>query len=129
MDDFDNTVLEFIRDYGFTATYVSTVDGEYDPATGSSPRTVTPTPVEAILMDLTLNSNGLSTRFGTLVVSGDKQLLVRPPNKTNPTTPVLAINTATDRVKVKGVEYKIVTFKEVNPTGSDPILYDLYIRR
>jgi hypothetical protein len=87
------------------------------------------TQVEAILMDLTLSSNGLSTRFGTLVIHGDKQLLVRPPHKADPDSPMLTINTATDRVVVNGIEYKLVTFKEINPTGADPILYDLYIRR
>lgn len=129
MDDFDQAVLEFIKESGFIAYYVRQADGEYDPATGTVPVTTSQRPVQAILMDLTLNSNGLSTRFGTLVVSGDKQLLVRPPHKTYPTDPKLAINTATDRVLVNGLEYKIVTFKEINPTGADPVLYDLYIRR
>jgi hypothetical protein len=129
MEDFDHTVLEFIREYGFTAQYIKQADGEYDPATGTVSSVITQVPVEAILMDLTLNSNGLSTRFNTLVVAGDKQLIVRPPNKTDPAAPALSINTATDRVLVNGIEYKLVTFKEVNPTGADPVLFDLYIRR
>lgn len=129
MEDFDHTVLEFIREYGFIAQYVKRIDGGYNPATAAPTSTVVQIPVEAIMMDLTLSSNGLSTRFGTLVIAGDKQLLVRPPNKTNPIAPSLPIDTATDRVYVNGIEYKVVTFKEINPTGTDPILFDLYIRR
>lgn len=129
MEDFDHTVLEFIREDGFVAQYKK-MSGTYNPATASLTSSASETiEVNAILLDLTLQSNGQSTRFGTLVINGDKQLLVQPPNKANPLAPALEINTATDRVVVNGVEYKIVTFKELNPTGTDPIYYDLYIRR
>lgn len=127
--DFDAVVMEFMRDFPMVATYVSQTDGVYDPATGTTPQTRTETEVEAILLDLTLSSNGLSTRHGTTVIAGDKQLVVRPPNKTDPLAPPLVINTASDRVIVFGQDYKVVTYKEINPTGNDVILYDLYLRR
>lgn len=129
MEDFDLAVLEFMNEMGFTAQYVQTANGEYDPATGTVTPVVTQTPVQAILMDLTLSSNGLSTRFGTLVEQGDKQLLVRPPHKATEGATPMDINSASDKVLVHGVEYKVVTFKEINPTGADPLVYDLYIRR
>lgn len=122
LDDFHFIVSEFFEEYKFIAQYVKQLDSVYDPATGTMTSSKLEVPVEAILLDLTLNSNGLSTRFGTLVIDGDKQLLVRPPE-------YLKIDTATDRVMVHGIQYKLVTFKEYNPTGDQPILYDLYIRR
>lgn len=128
-DDFDRLVMDFMRDYPMTATYVQQTDGAYDPATGTVTSTTDEIEVEAILLDLTLSSNGLSTRHGTAVVAGDKQLIVRPPNKTDPDAAPLVINTATDRVIVAGHTYKVVTFKEINPTGPDPIAFDLYLRR
>lgn len=129
IDDFDRVVMEFMRDFPVTATYVSQTDGAYNPTTGTVSSTTTETEVEAILLDLTLSSNGLSTRHGTAVIAGDKQLIVRPPNKTDPDADPLVINTATDRVIVAGHAYKVVTFKEINPTGNDPIAFDLYLRR
>lgn len=130
ISDFDDVVLAFFRDgWSFTATYISQTDGVYNPTTGTVSSTTTEIPVEAILLDLTLSSNGLSTRHGTTVIAGDKQLVVRPPNKSDPLAPPLVINTATDRVRVHGQDYKVHTFKEINPTGNDPIIFDLYLRR
>lgn len=129
ISDFDDVVVEFMRDYPMLATYVQQTDGVYNPTTGSMSSTTVQTEVDAILLDLTLSSNGLSTRHGTTVIAGDKQLVVRPPNKKDPLAPALVINTATDRVIVNGIPYKVVTFKEINPTGDNPILFDLYIRR
>lgn len=129
IDDFHKVVLEFMREYSLIATYVSQTDGAYDPSTGAVSSTKTEIEVEAILLDLTLSSNGLSTRHGQTIVAGDKQLVVRPPNQTDPLASPLVINTATDRVIVNGQDYKVVTFKEINPTGTEPILFDLYLRR
>lgn len=129
LDDFHQVVLDFMLDYGTTATYIQEVLGVYDPATGTASGTSVQTEVQAILQDLTLSSNGLSLRFGTLVVAGDKQLLVRPPERTVPDADPLVINPASDRVTVGGHTYKVVTFKEVNPTGDEVVLIDLYLRR
>lgn len=129
MNDLDYAVMEFMRENPLTATYHKASRGEYDPTTGEVPSTVVEIPVQAILMDLTLQSNGLSTKYETLIEAGDKELYVRPPHKTDPLNPQLDIVPADDRVEVDGVIYKIVTFKEVNPTGADALLYSLYIRR
>jgi len=130
MTDFDTVVMEMMQEFPMEAIYIKQSEGSYNPATGTvSPSTTLETPVQALLFDLTLQSNGFSVKFGTLIEAGDKNLLVRPPNKTDPLAPALVVNPATDRVVVAGVTYKIVTFKEVNPTGTDPVLFDLYIRR
>lgn len=127
-DDFHFAVLEFIRESGFTALYIQRT-GDYDPELGEVVQTVTTTPVEAILLDLTLQSNGFGTKLGTEIQMGDKQLYVRPPHKTRPGTPVLKIDPADDRIRIGDIEYTIVTFKEFNTTATDPALYEFYIRR
>lgn len=120
-DDFHSTVADFMRDYSTPATLLKGSE-EYDPTTGTQNSTTQEIPVEVILMDLTLQSNGLSTKYQTLVEAGDKEAFVRP-NKDAP----FKIEPA-DRLLVNGVEYKVVTVKEVNPTTSDPIIFDLYLR-
>jgi hypothetical protein len=128
--DFDKAVGEFFNDFGFEATFLKAVDGTYNTATGRNEgATTSEIPVEAILMDLTLQSNGLSTKFGTLVQAGDKELYLRPTNKTDPVLLPLVITPGKDKVKVSGVVYNIVTMKEINTTASEPLLFDLYIRR
>ena len=127
--DFDRMVMEFMEDDPLTAIYLSYNDGVYNPTLGENVTAVTEVEVDAILLDLTLQSNGLSTKFGTLVLGGDKNLYIRPPEKKDIEAEALVINPSKDRVRIGTVEYKIVTMKEINPSGSNPILYDLYIRR
>ena len=129
MTDMDETLLEFIREYPGEATLIRQTTGAYSPATGEVVTTLEEIPVEAILMDLTLQSNGLSTKYGTLVEAGDKELYMRPPHKTNPAIVPVEIHPATDKIRMAGVVYQIVTFKELNPTGADSVLITLYLRR
>lgn len=128
MTDFDQTVIEFMADMGSTVTINQVIEGAYDPATGLVGTSTIAITTKAILMDLTLQSNGLSTKYGTLVEAGDKELYMQPPHKLNG-GPVIQISPASDKVTVAGIAYKIVTLKEINPTGADPILYTLYLRR
>jgi hypothetical protein len=129
LDDFDATVLAFIQDYGTTFTLVKSTGEAYDPATATVVQTTEDIPVQAILMDLTLQSNGLSVKYGTLIQAGDKELYMRPPHKTNPTLSPVEIVPAIDKIVAGNIVYNIVTMKELNPSGSDPILFTLYLRR
>lgn len=129
MDDMDATLLEFIREYPSEAFLIRETTGEYDPATGDVSNSVEEIPIEAILMDLTLQSNGLSTKYGTLVEAGDKELYMRPVNKTNPLLDPVVIQPATDKIRIGGFTYQIVTFKELNPTAANSVLVTLYLRR
>ena len=127
MDDFDQVVLEFMNDYGFTATYLKASSATYNPATGENTITVTEIPVQAIQMDLPLTRNGSSTASGTLIQDGDKQLFIRPTEKS--AILPLIIDPAADRVRIGTLEWGIVTSKEINPSASNQILIELYIRR
>jgi hypothetical protein len=128
-EDFDHTVLHFMNEWGSDFQYIRSVDGEYNPATGSTSSTEKKFLVRGIMMDMTLQSNGLGTRYGTQILAGDKQFFMQPPNKATDGAPALVVNPTTDRIKLGNVLYSIVTFKEVNPTGADPIVFELVLRR
>lgn len=129
MEDFDRTVFEFMQEFGFTATYLQAGTATYNPTTGENTVAVTEIPVEAIQLDLPLTRNGASTATGTLIQDGDKQLFIRPPNKTDENASALVVNPAADRVRIGSTEWRIVTFKETNPSANNQILIELYIRR
>lgn len=121
--------MEFMQDYSFTATYLQAGTATYNPATGENTVAVTEIPVEAIQLDLPLTRNGASTATGTLIQDGDKQLFIRPPNKTDTGATALSVNPAADRVRIGSTEWNIVTSKSIDTTASDQILIELYIRR
>lgn len=127
--DFDGVVQEFMDDFGFTATYIKGGEGTYNTATGENVVTNEEIPVRAILMDRTLQSNGLGTQLGSLIQAGDKQLYIQPTQKTDTSATAIVVNAAADRVRIGSVTYDIVTSKEINTTADDQILIELYIRR
>jgi hypothetical protein len=130
MEDFDLTVLEFIKDYGAEDAYiVQPSTGAYNPATATAAGNPTLLPCEGILMDLTLQSNGMSTKYGTVVEAGDKEFMMRPPHKTNAYETPVTIRPSEDQLVIGDITYDIVTLKELNPTGTNPVLISLYLRR
>jgi hypothetical protein len=133
--DFIELVNSMMAEFGTTGVLVTHLaDGEYDPATGTSAAITGDIPIKCILMDLTLQSNGASTRDGTLIRDGDKVLYVRPSDVLIPIlmpNGILEIDSADDRVVVGGVSYRIVTSKVIDPsaTGQNPIMFELYVRQ
>ncbi len=101
----------------------------FNPSTGSNSSTEVETEVSGIVLDLTMQSNGLVSKFGTTIVAGDKEFLMLPPEKADPLADALTINTVSDRVVIAGVSYAIIAMREANPTGAAPLLFDLHIRR
>ncbi len=124
--DLAQTALELVNEFGGTGQYISIVQGEYDPSTGVVNTEVVQN-AKMCLVDLTLQSNGLSLKFGTQVLAGDKEAYVIPPVRTGGTA--ITINPGIDKVVFGGVTYTVMTFKEANLTGSSPIVFYLYLRR
>ena len=125
--DFDAAVLDIVNELGAVGTYVQSSKSEYSPTTGMLVGGTTKIPAKMIIMDLTLQSNGLSLRYGTEVISGDKEAYMVPPVKAG--GPAISITPGSDKVIFAGVTYSVVTFKEVNPSGTSPVVYFLYLRR
>lgn len=125
-EDFDTSLVGLFSDFGVTsanAVLVQASQSDYDPSVGSVVATTAEIPVRALLVDLTLQSNGLSLKYGTQIIAGDKEAYVLP----NSDTP-FTIN-PNDKLRIAGIEYKVVTLKEFNTTGLNPIAFSLYLRR
>lgn len=125
LNDFHRMVLEFFKDFGFTTTYEKTTATPNDD-TGGVDIVVEEIEIEAIQLELPMSSNGSGTRAGTLIQDGDQVLYVKPTDRFND---VVLIDPSSDRVIINGVSWKIVSVKSHNPTASDCILYELYIRK
>lgn len=123
LEDFHSTAAELIRDFGTAAKLVKQPTGDYNTATGTVDGVEQEINVELILLDLTLQSNGLSVKYNTLVEAGDKEAYVLP-NRVTPFT-----IGPSDRIRVGGIEYKVVTMKEINPTATEPVVFTLYLRK
>ena len=128
LSDFDETVLFFMEEMGGSATLIFQGSGTYDVATSSYLTTETEMTVRAIMMDLTLQSNGLQTMNGTLIEAGDKRLYLQPANKSDPNMVMPIIHPNKDKIRMGGVVYKIITVKDYNPTTSNSVLLELYVR-
>lgn len=128
--DFDRMVIDFMNDDPLIAYYIKfSGDGIYNPSTGENVVSTVEIPVKAILLDLTLRTNGLGTAPNSLIQAGDKLLYVQPPEKTDSLRSPLVINPASDKIRIGTTEYDIVIMKESNPSGSNVILYELYLRK
>lgn len=127
--DFDKMIMAFMDDDPMTAIYVQPREGEYDPETSSTPVVDYEIPVRAILLDVDRASNGLSSKFGSEILIGDKELYCLPPKKLDPAAPPLVVNAVLDRVVVGGVSYKIHVMKEANPNAEEPLLFNFMLRR
>lgn len=112
-----------------TGYYTKYQQGAYDTATSEYANIPVEVPCSILLLDLTRNNNGLSSVFGTEILAGDKECWMLPPEKADNTTMPLVIDTTSDRLRVGNITYKIVTMKEANPTGANPIAYQFMLRR
>lgn len=120
-DRMASTALRLIERFGQTITLRDTVQGEYDPVTGSqTPDVEVDQPAQAILQDYALQQAGMSYAEGTVIKQGDKKILVAAQGLTPPTL--------TTAVIADGATWTIVNIKEINPAGT-PLVYELQGRR
>ncbi len=127
--DFDYMVAEMMQEFGFRATYVRTVSSTPNDLTGGVDVVTEEVEVQAIKMELIRPTEGTGTKNSSLIQDGDQVLYVRPTEKSDVFADALAINPATDIVLINGISWGIVTVKEINPSASDVLLYELYIRK
>lgn len=118
-----------MRDDPAIGYYQKSIQGSYDPSTGDYSTSLVEIPCSIILEDLTRNSNGLSYDFGTDIIAGDKNCYLLPPEKADPTVMSLVIDTVADRIRVGAQIYRIENMKSADPTGANPLLYQLMLRR
>lgn len=126
--DFDQMLLLFMADDPMTATYLQYIE-DYDYTTSENVLVEVATPVSCILLDFERTNNGLSSKFGQLVIEGDKELYMLPTQKRDPLASPIIPNTTSDKIIVAGITYKIHVMKSADPTGAAPLLYNFMLRR
>lgn len=133
--DFAAGIDSMMADFGTNAFLVTQLDtGEYDAEAGVKPVVTSQIPIRGIIMDLTLQSNGLGTKVRTMIQAGDKVFYVKPTDYLLPILMpdgVLAVDSTDDRVVIGKATYKVVTMKIMDPdaSGTAPILFELYLKR
>ena len=127
--DFDRMILDFMNDDSLTATYHQYTQGAYDTTTSEYTTVQVDTPVRGILLDFDRVSNGLSSKFGTLILQGDKEFYMLPTQKADPLATPIVPNTTSDRITVANITYKIEVSKSADPTGAAPLLYNFKLQR
>lgn len=112
------TARKLLTKFGRTVTRRTYTAGAYDPATGTSTPTTADTSRIGALFDYNdKTSQGQQYVRGTLVIAGDKQLLLDAEGAA----------AATDHYIVGSAEYTVVSMAEINPAGT-PVMYDLHLR-
>lgn len=121
--DFNDVVNEFftVQGWSCSATLIKT-SSVYDPNTSENIVTESRFTMQAIPFDYINKFQGLTTQQNTLIQTGDKQVFL----KKNPL--VTSINPSSDTLKIGDIVYKIITVKEVNPTLTNTLYYELFVR-
>lgn len=130
-DDFHRMVAEFMREDGFDALFIKQLPGIPNDDNGTFTAEVAEVPIRAIKMDAFGTMSGYRAKAQTLIQEGDQLLYVQPTEQVQKLELVDPMNPdpTSDRVSINGVLWKVVTVKETNPSASDCVLYEMYIRR
>ena len=113
--DLATTANELLAEFGQAVTIRVQTPGEYDPETATSAITTADTVGNGCVFDY-----GTHAIDGTLIIQGDKQLLLSPVGMPEPGIDSLAI--------VSGVQWRITRVKATAPAGV-PVIYDCNIRK
>lgn len=118
-DRLQATANRLLKGKGQTVTITSQTVGDYDPATGSAPVTASTQTGWGAVFEYT-NKN----IDGTLIIAGDKQLLLSAINSAGI---LLATPQVNDTVTIGGQVSTIKQIKPLNPAGT-ALLFDCNIR-
>lgn len=127
LSQFDNVVRDMIGMAGGAGTLRVFTDGVY--VDGEVTCTSTDYAVNIAINDFPQANSGDKSKFGTLIESSDKELLMQPINKADPDATQPNIQANRDLVIINGTEWKILALKEINPSGVNTILFDMHLRR
>jgi hypothetical protein len=127
---FDESVADMMASFGTTAYIVVATSEQYDPETSQNVVSTTDYRVNAMFFDYLDKKQGLGTSGTSLIQSGDKQVFVQPPHKTETGLPLPHLLPNRDKLKLGDKVYKIITLKQYNPSMTDAgcVLYELFVR-
>jgi hypothetical protein len=130
MNAFDRTVASMMSKFGTVGAIKVVLSESYDPATSENSVIYKDYPVNIMVFDYVRKSEGEGTQSNTLIKTGDKQVYVQPPQKTDNGLPLPSFSANNSFLKLNGKTYKIITVKQLNPslTSDGCMLFELYIR-
>lgn len=126
--DLDRMVMSMMADFGGIGKLLIHTTGTYNNGeiTEVSPSEYD---VNIIMTDFPQISTGEKSKFGTLILDGDKLCYLQPINKADSTVKAVDIKPNKDTIVQNKVEWKILSKKDSNPSGSDSILLELHLRK
>jgi len=109
-----------LAETGQPVTIRTVTTGAYDPSTGKPSTTSSDLPGTGAVFDFSLHLSGTAFLPGTLILAGDKQLLLSPVGMTEPQPgSFVIIGTKT---------WHVVATKTLAPAGI-PVLYEVLLRK
>lgn len=122
IDPIVRTVMNLMRQFGGDME-LTTEMGEpvYDPTTSTVELQERAWTVRAIVFDYLPKHAGVGLETNSLIRAGDKQVWIMPGDFPGP-------EAKKSSVIIKGVKYTIQVIKELDPTGSNVIVYECYAR-
>ena len=124
---FDSTVNRLLNRFGGKGVLTIYSDGTY--SDGEITKTATNYDVTLAIFDYPQSMAGDKSNFGSLILEGDKQCYMQPVEKADPDADSINIKANRDVIKIGNVEWKILTLKEINPSGVNTIVYELHLRK
>lgn len=130
MNILDRTVASMMAKFGTTAQIRIAISEAYDPSTSENVVDYHDYPVNAMFFDYIRKTEGLGAENQTLIQSGDKQVYIQPPQKTDFGMALPTISPNKSLLIFGDKIYKIVTLKQHNPsmTNDGCVLFEMYVR-
>jgi hypothetical protein len=116
---------ELLTEFGQSVTLTHIVPGAYDPTTGTVTNTTTTQAGTGAVFDFGLHQSGTSFTAGSMIVAGDKQMLLSPlkTDGTQITAPVTG-----DLATIGADVWTIASIKSTAPAGV-AVLYECQLRK
>jgi len=127
LSPFDGVVANMMSMFGGLATLKTYSDGTY--IDGENIVDEFLFDVKVLLTEYPQMGAGEKQEFNTLILAGDKQCFMQPIEKTGSGLVPPEVKANIDKIQVGNTEYKIMNMKEVNPSGTNNVLYELHLRR
>ncbi len=108
-----------INEYGQKVTVTHKTVGAYDPLTSTAAISTTVQTGNGVIFDYTAIKDGVGQADGTLILKGDRKLLLSPVGITAPKID--------DTVVANGITYIIKNIKSINPAGT-VVMYECQLR-
>ena len=124
---FDGVVSRMMASYGGSATLKTYSEGEY--VDGENIVQEFPFSVKVLINEYPQSGAGDKQEFNTLILSGDKQCFMQPVEKSGINIIAPEVKANRDKLQVGTTEWKILNVKEVNPSGTNNVLYELHLRK